>query len=137
VPGAEVVQADGYLKQVTDRAHALALSKADPWRFLRSLAEKPKRTEVQSVICAKSKFDSAEAAAKWCREHDFKGSVEGVDETEESYRFRQFDPGACQEDSHRTIELTEGVKAVICKKQEGMCRTSTPDLWGFMRSFMR
>lgn len=70
-------------------------------------------TEVQTVICSKERFESAEEARTWCREHDFR--VDKVDETEDSYRFRQFDPSRCQEDTFRTITLTEGVKAVICR----------------------
>jgi hypothetical protein len=70
-------------------------------------------TKVQSVICAKSKFDSAKKAASWCKSHGFKSS--GVDETETSYRFRQFNPTKCQEGSFRTISISEGVSGVICK----------------------
>lgn len=73
-------------------------------------------TEVQTVICSKDKFDSAEAAAKWCTDHDFK--ADKVDETDDSYRFRQFDPGRCQDDSFRTIDITDGVKAVICRPKK-------------------
>ena len=70
-------------------------------------------TKVQSVLCSKKRFKSAKEAAQWCRDHDFKAS--DLDETDEYYRFRQFEPSRCKEGSFRTIELTDGVKAVICQ----------------------
>lgn len=72
-------------------------------------AEKPPTT-VQTLIFDKKKFDAA-AAKKWAREHDFKGGA--VDETEDSIRIRQKDPGDFKEGSFRTIELKDGVKAVV------------------------
>lgn len=80
-------------------------------------------TEVQSVICSKDTFDSPEAAAKWCADHDFKSDK--VDETGQSYRFRQFDPAMCQTDSERTIDITDGVKAVVCRKKKEAAETET------------
>jgi len=70
-------------------------------------------TKVQSVICSKSRFKSAAEARSWCTGHNFKGG--GMDETENSYRFRQFEPSACQPKSFRTISLDTGVSAVICR----------------------
>jgi len=49
-------------------------------------------------------------------DHDFR--ADKVDETDESFRYRQFSPTLCREGSERTIELTKGVKAVICRKKE-------------------
>mgnify|MGYP000090037906 FL=1 len=72
-------------------------------------------TEVQSVIFDKASFSLEEARA-WLRAHDFK--VPDVDETEDSYRFRQREPGEFQEGSFRTIEITAGVKAVIGRPKE-------------------
>lgn len=74
-------------------------------------------TEVQTVILSKDEFPTREEAESWIRDHDF--HAEKVDETENSWRFRQFEPGECQGDSFRTIELTEGVSAVICRPKEG------------------
>lgn len=73
------------------------------------------KASVQSVICSKENFETQDAAAAWVTEHDFR--ADKVDETEDSWRFRQFAPGLCQEDSFRTIELTDGVKAAICRKK--------------------
>lgn len=74
----------------------------------------PKPTEVQSLIFSKESFKTAEAAKSWAKEHDFKSG--DVDETEESFRLRQHDPGEYKTGSFRTIELKEGVKAVIGKR---------------------
>lgn len=75
-------------------------------------------TEVQTVIMAKSMFPTMSEAKKWCADHDFR--TDKVDETEDSFRFRQFDPGRCQEGSFRTIEIMKGVKAVICRPEKGV-----------------
>jgi hypothetical protein len=72
-------------------------------------------TEVQSVICSKERFRSADAARTWASDHDFK--TDNMDETGTSYRFRQFDPAQCLPDSFRTISLTDGVSATICRKR--------------------
>jgi len=70
-----------------------------------------KNTTVQTVICSKDRFDSADAARSWVKAHDFKSTK--TDETERSYRFRQREPGDFQPGSFRTISLTDGVSAVI------------------------
>lgn len=82
---------------------------------------KQQKTEVQSLILSKDKFKSEEAARNWAKDHNFKTSK--LDETEDSFRFRQFDPSKCQSNSFRTIELDEGVNAVICrpKGQSSIC----------------
>jgi len=67
-------------------------------------------TDVQTVIFDKDKFN-LDRAKKWLKTHDFK--VPAVDETDDSFRFRQKEPGTFKEESFRTIELTEGVKSVI------------------------
>lgn len=77
-------------------------------------------TEIQSVIFKKDKATLSEAK-DWLREHDFKKVA--VDEKENTYRFRQQRPSKFKHDSFRTIELTEGVEAVIAcpieKKEKG------------------
>lgn len=67
-------------------------------------------TTIQTLIFDKKKFNAAEAKA-WAKEHGFKNPK--VDETEDSLRLRQKDPGEFQEGSFRTIEVKPGVKAVI------------------------
>lgn len=94
-------------------APAEALGRVRRWAgFQEEWVTKP----VQTVIVSKEKYPERADASKWVRDHDFR--ADKVDETEESYRYRQFDPGECTEGSERTIELTDGVKAVICAKKE-------------------
>jgi hypothetical protein len=69
-------------------------------------------TKVQSVLCSKKRFKTAEEAKKWVTSHGFKASK--IDTTDQYYRFRQFDPGKCKDGTLRTISLTKGVKAIIC-----------------------
>lgn len=72
-------------------------------------------TQTQSLIMSRDRFKTAEDARKWIAEQDGKFSSDKMDETEDTYRFRQMPPGHCQEAHIRTIELTDGVKAVICR----------------------
>lgn len=67
-------------------------------------------TTVQTLIFSKEKF-SRQQAIDWAKEHDYR--ADKVDETENSFRLRQREPDDFQEGSFRTIELTEGVSAVI------------------------
>ncbi len=87
---------------------------------------KQEATEVQTLILDKKTFETLKEATKWVRDHDFK--AEKVDETENSWRFRQFAPGLCQENSFRTIDITDGVNAVICRpeKSGGKSGNDTP-----------
>ncbi len=77
-----------------------------------------KQTEVQTLIFDKKSFKTASAAKRWAKEHDFKASK--VDETDDSFRLRQAEPGDFVR--LRTIELREGVKAVVgpMKKSESL-----------------
>jgi hypothetical protein len=83
---------------------------------LREMVTKQEPTTVQTLIFSKDVFQSAEEAIAWAREHDFK--FDKVDETETSYRLRQREPGEFQDESFRTIDLTEGVQAVIGRLKE-------------------
>ncbi|MDI6756436.1 MAG: hypothetical protein QME32_00270 [Endomicrobiia bacterium] len=64
-------------------------------------------TTVATLIFPKSSFTEAEAVA-WAKGHDFKAGK--VDETEDSFRLRQGDPGDFQEGSFRTISPGEHTK---------------------------
>lgn len=82
--------------------------------IFQALSQKPDDrppTVVQTLIFDKKIFETAESAKKWARDHDFKDDK--VDETEDSWRLRQRDPGDFDPDSFRTIELAKGVKAVV------------------------
>lgn len=74
--------------------------------------EEKQGSRIQSVLCSKDRFRTLSEAKRWCRENGFK--TNDVDETENYYRFRQFPPEKCRENTFRTIELTDGVKAIIC-----------------------
>lgn len=73
-------------------------------------------TTVQSLIFDKELFTN-ETAKNWAKEKEFKADL--VDDTSESIRIRQRDPNDFLEDSFRTIELTDGVKAVIGRLKDG------------------
>lgn len=82
-----------------------------------------KATEVQTLILSKERFETKEEANAWVSEHDFKIKEGAPDETEESWRYRQREPSEFVEGSFRTIELTDGVKAVIGTPKEEKMKT--------------
>jgi hypothetical protein len=69
-------------------------------------------TTVQTLIFDKEKY-SMEEAVEWAKEHDYK--ADKVDETDGFYRLRQRNPDDFDDDSFRTIDLEDGVQAVIGK----------------------
>lgn len=75
--------------------------------------------EVQSVVCSKEKFASADDAGNWVKDHGFR--ADKPEETDADFRFPQFEKGECQEESSRTLDLDEGVQAVACRREKGMC----------------
>jgi len=72
--------------------------------------EKPPMT-MQTLIFSKEKFKTADEATAWAKAHDF--HHDKVDETENSFRCRQRDPGDFAEESMRTVSIAEGVQAVM------------------------
>lgn len=80
---------------------------------------------IQTLIFSKEKFTSAKAV-EWAKEHGFKAG-KGADETEESFRVRERDPGRFQEGTFRTIELAPGIKAVIGRPKKTDSQTSRAD----------
>ena len=72
-----------------------------------------KPTTIQTLIFDKDVFKTVGSAKAWLKKHGF--TSHKVDENENSFRFRQIDPGKFKKDSFRTIELKKGVKAVIGK----------------------
>lgn len=75
------------------------------------LATAQEKTEIQTLILSKKKFKTVKDASDWVRKHGFK--VHKVDETKNSFRFRQKDPSEFKKGSLRTINLTAGVSAVV------------------------
>ena len=64
-------------------------------------------SNVQSLIFSKNKF-TLDQAKEWAKKHNFKS---GVDEKENTYRFRQKDPGKFKR--FATKEFGNGIQAVI------------------------
>lgn len=82
--------------------------------------KKEKQTEsmiIQSLIFNKDKF-SQDEAIKWASEHGFENDK--VDDTEGSYRLRQREPDMFVADSFKTIEIKEGLMAVIGQLAESI-----------------
>ena len=73
-------------------------------------------TEVQTLIFEMG-FFTREQAIAWAKDHGFKS--EKVDETEDSFRLRQQQPGRFQANSFRTIEFmgVRGIQAVIGRRK--------------------
>ncbi len=83
-----------------------------------SFTKCPVGTEVQTLIFSKDLFNEAEAK-KWAHKHDFKYGY--VDKKENTFRIRQQEPALFDEQGFRTIELMDGVQAVIgCPKHKKM-----------------
>jgi len=73
-------------------------------------------TTIQSLILSKERFETLEEARTWIEENGFMDDK--VDETEDSWRFRQRMPDEFIEGSFRTIELSDGVQAVTGRLKE-------------------
>ena len=76
----------------------------------------PVGTKIQTLLFDTSEFTKKEAK-DWAKHNDF--THDFVDAKENHFRIRQHEPADFNEGSFRTIELTEGVKAVIgCPKRK-------------------
>lgn len=84
---------------------------------------KQKPTTIQTVILSKERFETKAEANAWIRENDFVIKVGAPDETEDSWRYRQREPSEFAEGSFRTIEITDGVKAVVGHLKEEKMKT--------------
>lgn len=89
----------------------------DDKKTVRLALEYKQGREVQSLILSKERFPTKADARKWVLDHDFKAPK--VDEKPDSWRFRQFPPGRCSEETIRTIRIDKGVQAVVCVAKEG------------------
>jgi len=74
--------------------------------------------KVQTIIFSKEAGWTEARAVEWAREHDFHAGK--VDETETSFRLRQFDPSECTPGTFRAfpIEGAKGVTATGCRVPE-------------------
>ena len=68
---------------------------------------------LQTLVLSKDIFKSVKDAKKWINDHNFKSG--NVDETDDSYRFRQRSPDEFKLNSFRTINISRGVKGVVGK----------------------
>lgn len=82
----------------------------DVLEFLKQQAK-----QIQSLILSKRRFKDQTAAVAWLKENEFRSDK--IDDTPNTFRARQFDPGRCKDNSFATISLTSGVRAVICAKK--------------------
>src|SRR4030043_469023 len=69
---------------------------------------------IQTLIFDKKVFATKQEAMDWASSHGFHITKE-IDETEDSFRIRQYDPAQFIEGSFRTIEIRNGIKAVVGK----------------------
>lgn len=76
------------------------------------LATEKEPMTIQTIIFDKEQFDAAKAK-EWLASNDFNNP--GADETTDSLRYRQREPNEFQEDTFRTVEIAEGIKAVMGK----------------------
>lgn len=87
-------------------------SRRNPGRDLQSNINPgcPVGTQVQTLVLSKTFFNQREAK-NWIGRHDFR--ISKIDETTNSWRFRQQPPEWFEKRSFRTIRLRPGVQAVI------------------------
>jgi len=76
----------------------------------------PRATTIQSLIFDKGLFSKSQAK-RWATQHGFVST--GVDTKENTYRIRQHEPSSFSKGTFRTIELSEGVQAVIGMPKKG------------------
>ena len=69
--------------------------------------------EIQTLIFARRSFPKARGRDEMGKDHDFKSDI--VDETEKSWRLRPIRSGAVEVGGERTITITAGIKAGVCK----------------------
>jgi len=98
------------------KAFAIGLSYTEI--SLLGLSEVRKQMVMQTLILDKVKFATKGDAVLWIKNHNFKIKPVAPDDTENSWRFRQRDPGEFVEESFRTISITDGVKGVVGKLKE-------------------
>lgn len=106
------------------------------WKILEAdghqhTVQRPKKkqettTTIQTLIFNKKKFKDAASAKSWAKSHDFKSGK--VDETDTSFRLRQRETGSFTDGSFRTIELADGVKAVVGRLKSQKADLSTGNL---------
>lgn len=69
--------------------------------------------KTQTYILSKERFKTQAEADKWMDDNN--APRPKVDEKENTFRYRQFDPDRCEEGSARTLRITDGVQIVGCR----------------------
>lgn len=96
-----------------DKVVPFHISEIAPWNTRPKAAKGarlcPRGTEIQTLIFSKDNF-TQDQAKDWAWEHDFNA---GIDEKENTYRMRQQHPSKFKDGTFRTIDITDGIKAVI------------------------
>lgn len=100
------------LKSPEDGMRCYTDSAADALRGSIAEQERPS-LKAQTYILSKERFETKSEADKWMDDNDVPRPK--VDETETSFRYRQFPPDQCQENSQRTTSITDGVQIVGCR----------------------
>lgn len=96
------------------------------------MTEIKQATTIQSIILSKDIFKTLAEAKKWIEDNDLRSDK--VDETENTFRFRQSEPEDFEPDrfgpgeAFRIITLTEGVQATIGTLKEGKASGKTKNL---------
>lgn len=80
--------------------------------------------KTQTYILSKERFKTQAEADKWMDDNDVPRPK--VDEKENTFRYRQFDPDRCEEGSARTIRITDGVQIVGCRLKPEFREAITP-----------
>lgn len=69
--------------------------------------------KTQSYILSKERFKTEAQARKWMEENNV--PIKKIDETENTFRFRQFPPDRCEDGSFRPKEISDGVQILGCR----------------------
>lgn len=80
--------------------------------------------KTQTYILSKERFKTQAEADKWMDDNN--APRPKVDEKENTFRYRQFDPDRCEEGSARTIRITDGVQIVGCRLKPEFREAVTP-----------
>lgn len=108
VPEVTTLDSISALYDATGREYHIAYAEGAKPQMVIGRLKGETTTTVQTLIFPKGSFTEAEAIA-WAKGHDFK--ADKVDETEDSFRLRQRDPGDFEEGSFRTITPGEKEEA--------------------------
>lgn len=82
--------------------------------------EKVEATKVQTLVFSKKKFETEDSVKKWLKDNPPFKLTKPLDENDTSWRARQRDPKDFKPGSFKTIQITDGVQAVIGKLKKAI-----------------